>query len=226
MVVESKQFLDMPLTMSGQMRTPRRFMKLSPGVAPSGTWTRSISGGGGFQDQIYYDGIALSRGDQSQDDEVTPSVEAIAEFKLITNNYSAEYAHAMGGITSYTMKSGTNDLHGQGLYSDPQRKARCTQLLRDHAPALKDERVGRHDRRPGGYPEALQRQGQDVLVLLLRPVLPPRRAGLEPLDPSDGEDAAAAISANSPCHLRSVHHGASREWNGHADSRSRTTSSR
>lgn len=116
MVVESKRFLDLPLTMSGQMRTPSRFMKLSPGVAPSGTWTRSISGGGGFQDQTYYDGIALSRGDQSQDDEVTPSVEAIAEFKLITNNYSAEYAHAMGGITSYTMKSGTNELHGQGLY--------------------------------------------------------------------------------------------------------------
>jgi hypothetical protein len=116
MVVESKRFLDLPLTMSGQMRTPSRFMKLSPGVAPSGTWTRSISGGGGFQDQTYYDGIALSRGDQSQDDEVTPSVEAIAEFKLITNNYSAEYAHAMGGITSYTMKSGTNQLHGQGIY--------------------------------------------------------------------------------------------------------------
>jgi hypothetical protein len=116
MVVESKRFLDLPLTMSGQMRTPSRFMKLSPGVAPSGTWTRSISGGGGFQDQTYYDGIALSRGDQSQDDEVTPSVEAIQEFKLITNNYSAEYAHAMGGITSYTMKSGTNELHGQGLY--------------------------------------------------------------------------------------------------------------
>ena len=116
MVVESKRFLDLPLTMSGQMRTPSRFMKLSPGVAPSNTWTRSVSGGGGFQDQTYYDGIALSRGDQSQDDEVTPSVEAIAEFKLITNNYTAEYAHAMGGITSYTMKSGTNQLHGQGIY--------------------------------------------------------------------------------------------------------------
>jgi hypothetical protein len=116
MVVEAKRFLDLPLTMGGQMRAPARFMKLSPGVMPRGTWTRSISGGGGFQDMTYYDGIALSRGDNSQDDEVTPSVEAIAEFKLITNNYSAEYAHALGGITSYTMKSGTNELHGQGIY--------------------------------------------------------------------------------------------------------------
>lgn len=112
MVVESKQFLDMPLTLGGGIRNPSNFIKLSPGVSPTGTWTKSISGGGGFQDQVYYDGIALSRGDLSNDAEVNPSVDAIAEFKLITNNYSAEYAHAMGGVTSFTMKSGTNDFHG------------------------------------------------------------------------------------------------------------------
>ena len=50
-------------------------------------------------------GIALSRGDLSNDAEVNPSVDAIAEFKLITNNYSAEYAHAMGGVTSFTSTS-------------------------------------------------------------------------------------------------------------------------
>ena len=115
MVVESKQFLDMPLTLGGGIRNPSNFIKLSPGVSPTGTWTKSISGGGGFQDQIYYDGIALSRGDLSNDAEVNPSVDAIAEFKLITNNYSAEYAHAMGGVTSFTMKSGTNQLHGTGF---------------------------------------------------------------------------------------------------------------
>jgi hypothetical protein len=115
MVVESKQFLDMPLTLGGGIRNPSNFIKLSPGVSPTGTWTKSISGGGGFQDQIYYDGIALSRGDLSNDAEVNPSVDAIAEFKLITNNYSAEYAHAMGGVTSFTMKSGTNRLHGTGF---------------------------------------------------------------------------------------------------------------
>ena len=115
-VVSSKQFLDMPLTLGGGIRNPSNFIKLSPGVSPTGTWTKSISGGGGFQDQIYYDGIALSRGDLSNDAEVNPSVDAIAEFKLITNNYSAEYAHAMGGVTSFTMKSGTNSLHGTGFY--------------------------------------------------------------------------------------------------------------
>jgi hypothetical protein len=116
MVVESKQFLNLPLTLGGGIRNASSFIKLAPGVAPTGTWTKSISGGGGFQDQIYYDGIALSRGDLSNDAEVNPSVDAIAEFKLITNNYSAEYAHAMGGVTSFTMKSGTNALHGTGFH--------------------------------------------------------------------------------------------------------------
>jgi hypothetical protein len=115
-VVQSKQFLDLPLTLGGGIRNPSNFIKLSPGVSPTGTWTKSIAGGGGFQDQIYYDGIALSRGDLSNDAEVNPSVDAIAEFKLITNNYSAEYAHAMGGVTSFTMKSGTNQFHGTGFY--------------------------------------------------------------------------------------------------------------
>lgn len=115
MVVESKQFLDMPLALGGGIRNASSFIRLSPGVSPTGTWAKSISGGGAFQDQIYYDGIALSRGDLSNDAEVNPSVDAIAEFKLITNNYSAEYAHAMGGITSFTMKSGTNQIHGSAF---------------------------------------------------------------------------------------------------------------
>ena len=39
-------------------------------------------------------------------------MDAIDEYKLITNNYSAEYAHALGGVTSLHMKSGTNQFHG------------------------------------------------------------------------------------------------------------------
>ncbi|MEZ5398448.1 MAG: TonB-dependent receptor [Bryobacteraceae bacterium] len=116
MVVDSKQFLDLPLTLGGGIRNPSSFIKLSPGVDPRSTWNKSISGGGSFQDMTYYDGIALSRGDLGNDGEVNPSVDAIAEFKLITNNYSAEYAHALGGITSFTMKSGANDVHGTGFY--------------------------------------------------------------------------------------------------------------
>ncbi|MFN7922699.1 MAG: TonB-dependent receptor [Bryobacteraceae bacterium] len=114
-VIDNKRFLELPLTLGGGIRNPSSFILLSPGVGPGSTWEKHIGGGGSFMDQIYFDGIALSRGDIGNDAEVNPSVDAIAEFKLVTNNYSAEYTHALSGVTSYTMKSGTNQLHGSAF---------------------------------------------------------------------------------------------------------------
>ncbi|MBV9622470.1 MAG: carboxypeptidase regulatory-like domain-containing protein [Acidobacteria bacterium] len=42
----------------------------------------------------------------------TPAPDAIQEFNLITQNASAEFGNYMGGIVSTTIKSGTNDFHG------------------------------------------------------------------------------------------------------------------
>jgi hypothetical protein len=110
-VITDNRFLDLPLTLGGGIRDPSAFIFLAPGVSGT-TWEKHIGGSGSFTDQVYFDGIALSRGDLSNDAEVNPSVDAIEEYKLITNNYSAEYAHALGGVTSFNMKSGTNDFHG------------------------------------------------------------------------------------------------------------------
>ena len=43
---------------------------------------------------------------------VQPSPDAIAEFKVITSNYSAEYSRVGGAVVDAVMKSGTNGLHG------------------------------------------------------------------------------------------------------------------
>ncbi|HLH30248.1 MAG TPA: TonB-dependent receptor, partial [Terriglobia bacterium] len=43
---------------------------------------------------------------------VIPSVDAVQEFKVKTNNFSAEFGHAAGSIVSATLKSGTNQFHG------------------------------------------------------------------------------------------------------------------
>ncbi len=43
---------------------------------------------------------------------VKPSIDAVGEFKVITNNFSAEYGGRMGGQVLVTIKSGTNELHG------------------------------------------------------------------------------------------------------------------
>jgi hypothetical protein len=40
--------------------------------------------------------------------------ESVAEFTLLTNQFSAEYGHSAGGIFNIVTKSGTNDWHGAG----------------------------------------------------------------------------------------------------------------
>jgi hypothetical protein len=42
-----------------------------------------------------------------------PSVDAIDEFNVITNNPSAEFGHFLGGVINATLKSGTNQYHGE-----------------------------------------------------------------------------------------------------------------
>jgi len=42
----------------------------------------------------------------------TPSPDSIQEFNLITNNASAEFGNFMGGIVNASIKSGTNNFHG------------------------------------------------------------------------------------------------------------------
>lgn len=41
-----------------------------------------------------------------------PSVDAIEEFKVITNPYDASFGHSSSGVVSMVLKSGTNELHG------------------------------------------------------------------------------------------------------------------
>ena len=44
---------------------------------------------------------------------IQPNPDALAEFKVETNNYSAEYGRATGAVVNATVRSGTNQLHGE-----------------------------------------------------------------------------------------------------------------
>ncbi|MFZ1032745.1 MAG: carboxypeptidase-like regulatory domain-containing protein, partial [Candidatus Acidiferrales bacterium] len=46
---------------------------------------------------------------------VSPNPDAVQEFKILTNNYDAQYGRTSGGIVNQITKSGTNAYHGDGF---------------------------------------------------------------------------------------------------------------
>ena len=56
--------------------------------------------------------IRYSYGNQKE--AIKPSVDAISQFSVVTNGYSAEYGRSSSGVVSVSIKSGTNTIHGSG----------------------------------------------------------------------------------------------------------------
>jgi hypothetical protein len=84
-----------------------------PGVSGAiGTGTgASIAGGRNDNVSFLLDGGA-NNVVRSSGLNFNPNPDAIAEFRLLMNNYTAEYGRSGGGIISVVTKSGTNQLHG------------------------------------------------------------------------------------------------------------------
>ena len=51
-----------------------------------------------------------------------PAPDAIGEFKVVTNNMSAEYGRAAGATINVSYRSGTNALHGSGVGVPARRR--------------------------------------------------------------------------------------------------------
>jgi hypothetical protein len=105
-------------------RDPLSFSAVVPGVIPTqgqqssnnpgvvGRITTSQVGGGlAQQNGVLIDG-AESRGATESGQAYSVPIEAIAEFKLETSNFNAQYGRTAGGVAILSTKSGTNDLHG------------------------------------------------------------------------------------------------------------------
>ena len=115
-VVEGKVISELPLN-------GRNFIQLATlgaGVLPS---TRTAerdnfvsNGARPIQNSYLLDGVdnknRILGFDKSSSQIVQPIVDAIQEFKVQTSTFSAEFGQAAGGVVNVTMKSGTNDLHG------------------------------------------------------------------------------------------------------------------
>lgn len=70
-----------------------------------------INGNREQANEYLLDGV-LNSEDKNNETGYTPSIDAIQEFNLITQNASAEFGNYQGGIVSASIKSGTNTFHG------------------------------------------------------------------------------------------------------------------
>src|SRR5512146_3428663 len=71
----------------------------------------AIGGGFGNQSSFFVDGVS-SNAVAGNLNALIPSQDIVQEFRVVTNNVSAEYGNYAGGVVNLTTKSGTNTFHG------------------------------------------------------------------------------------------------------------------
>jgi hypothetical protein len=122
--VQAKQVDDLPLN----GRNPYGLAVLAPGIMPGTNFGVGVAvargavvaaatnnfesnGGVGGNNEILLDGISIIVCCQGQP-AVTPSVEVINQFKVLTSDPPAQYGRTSGAVLNIATKSGTNSLHG------------------------------------------------------------------------------------------------------------------
>ena len=185
------------------------FATLVPGaIALSGT---AIAGGvfrlgGGGQNNIMMDGVStMDTGNNGQ--LISMNVDSIAEVKVLTQGYQAEFGRSSGLQISAVTKSGTNRFRGS-VYdiernSDWNSNSWANVKNGDPKPVLEAARLGLFDRRTGR--ETRRRQ---QAVLLLQPRVPAAsgRRRHQSLPSADRARAAGGFFADTRQQRRTVQH--------------------
>ena len=100
------------------------FANLVPGAVQQGTSGTEIGAADGFtvngqrpnSNNVSIDGVANIDTGNNGGNMATTNIDAVAEFKLLTNAYQAEYGRAVGGQLQVVTKSGTQSFHGSGYW--------------------------------------------------------------------------------------------------------------
>lgn len=116
-LVDHKQIDNLPIP----NRAASALVNLSPGVVMinSGEGAEnypvfSVAGGRARNQDFTLDGgnVTNAVGVTRPQQQTSLPLDAMQEFRVISNNYSAEYGHSTGGIIAMSTRSGTNQLHG------------------------------------------------------------------------------------------------------------------
>jgi Carboxypeptidase regulatory-like domain/TonB-dependent Receptor Plug Domain/TonB dependent receptor len=123
--ITTQEVEDLPLTSFGDQRQPADFLQLAPGVTGQGpsnnnnegysrTMSTSVSGSAVSSTTMMLDGADIPTPGGFEGDlralQIPP--DAIQEFSLEQIMAPAEYGRSGGGVASFVVKSGTNQIHG------------------------------------------------------------------------------------------------------------------
>src|SRR5437868_8908464 len=106
-------------------RNPLDMAKLIPGVVDTANFSvggvgglsgLQVNGSRGTENQLMINGIGDIDTGANGSMNVTVSLDSMAEFKILTGTYQAEYGRNAGAQISLVTKSGTDQFHGSGYY--------------------------------------------------------------------------------------------------------------
>ncbi|MFN7930237.1 MAG: TonB-dependent receptor [Blastocatellia bacterium] len=129
-VIENRRIVELPLN----ARNPFMLATLTPGITFNGPaiyqrpfdngaiadW--SVNGGQNRNNEFLLDGAPNNSIQGGNNLAYVPPVDAVGEFKIITNSFDAQYGRTSGGIINVELKSGTNQYHG-ALYEFMRRNS-------------------------------------------------------------------------------------------------------
>ncbi|HYJ46572.1 MAG TPA: carboxypeptidase regulatory-like domain-containing protein, partial [Pyrinomonadaceae bacterium] len=113
--------LDLIFTLGGVTEEPLSTRDLAedrntnPLSTPEEAGTFSLSGGPAYSNNITIDGLD-NNDDRAARERFQPSVEAVEEVQIITNQFSAEYGRASGGRINIRTRGGSNKYRGRAFY--------------------------------------------------------------------------------------------------------------
>ena len=119
--VATRSPLDLIFTLGGVTEEPLSTRDLAedrdrnPASAPEEAGTFAISGGPAYSNNLTIDGLD-NNDDRAARERFQPSLEAVEEVQVITNQFSAEYGRASGGRINIRTRGGAQTFRGRAFY--------------------------------------------------------------------------------------------------------------
>src|SRR5215213_7224259 len=119
--IATRSVLDLLFTLPGVTEEPLSTRDLAEdrntnhANTPEEAGTFSLAGAPAYSNNLTIDGLD-NNDDRAARERFQPSLEAVAEVQVITNQFSAEYGRASGGRVNLRTRSGSKNFHGRGFY--------------------------------------------------------------------------------------------------------------